>query len=91
MNPIVRLIEILRSAEVKEVAEKRCLIIPRSLFWEALALMAQAGMDARGDDALTRKHMLDNFELILTFSDKHPYYVCTKSEPIIDAMWEAKK
>ena len=91
MNPIERLLEIIRGATAKELSEKRCFIISRKDFWEALHLMAQAGMDVGGDETIVRKHTLDNFELILTSGDTQPYYICAACEPVIDKLWEAKK
>lgn len=91
MNPIERLLDIIRAALPKEIDEKRCFVLTRKAFYEALHLMAEAGMGIEGDPTLLRKHKMDNFELSLTTGDTAPYYICTPADPIIDTIWEAKK
>jgi hypothetical protein len=81
-------VKVLESAECKEIEGLRCFIVRWDQFHE---LMEQIDVLPRTSDMLTRRHEYENFEIKLSSIEKGTYFICAKSEPILDALWEQKE
>jgi hypothetical protein len=85
---VLAVTKILENAQCKEIEGIKCFVVPWAEFHEVL--------DRFGDnvqftsDLLTKKHDLENFELRLSSTETGKYFLCAKSEPLLDALWTKK-
>jgi hypothetical protein len=83
-------LKVLDNAECKLVDDKRCFVISLTDFYRVIEILAAHGVGGRTDDKLQRTHGLDNIEFRMSVLEKEVYYICAKTEPLLDRLWEAK-
>jgi hypothetical protein len=79
--------KILEKAECKEIEGFRCFVVPWGDFQDIFERLEGPVFT---QDVLTRKHEMENFELRLSSLEEGKYYVCAKSEPVLDELWKKK-
>ena len=84
------ILTVLKGAEKKVIDDKKCFIVSLRDLYRVQFVMLDGGFTMRSDDKLTRSHGLENYEIRMSSLEKEAYYVCAKSEPLLDQLWEAK-
>lgn len=90
---IERIVKLLENSECKQLEGLNCFIVPMNEFFEIMAELRGVWTPPNGlpsRDILTRRHQLENFELCLSSVEKGKYYVCAKSTPVLDELWEKR-
>ena len=81
-------VKVLESADCKELGGFRCFIVRWDQFHE---LLDQIETIPQSSAMLLEKHGYENFDIKLSSVEEGTYYVCTKAEPILDALWAKKE
>jgi hypothetical protein len=79
--------KILEGAQCKEIEGRKCFVVSLAEFGD---LADRFDGQIRSDRILTNTHGLENFELRLSSLEEGTYFVCAKSEPALDALWNKK-
>lgn len=85
-----RILKMLSSAKQTNLGQFRCFVLPWSEFLECFDLCRQCDFIADENNQIA-KNGFNNFGLAISVADKNTYWICTKSEVILDAVWKENK
>jgi hypothetical protein len=78
---------LLQTGECREIEGFRCFIVPWSTFSDIFERLNEPTSTV---EVLSKKYGYENFELRLSSLEQGTYYVCAKSEPELDILWNKK-
>jgi hypothetical protein len=84
------ILTILHDAKCEEIEGRRCFVVPLTEFFRCQYAMTDGGMSVRTDDRLVRTHSYENLQFRMSSLESQEYYICAKTEPLLDRLWEAK-
>jgi hypothetical protein len=85
--PMIR--DACQNAECKLIDGKRAFVVDESVFLRIMSYFFVSAHDFRFDPRIAAEGY-DNVQVQLSALDTNEYYLCVKTEPLLDKLWQDK-